>query len=626
MVVFKKMTLAAMMAVLMLLSLPSLAFQGSGASAQSVKSAGDGTVALINGKPITSSEFKERFELTVYPHKEIRSGVQAEKERFLFSLIAERLLADEGMKSGKFMSPEENQLRLEATQTYLRDALYRKEILSRVIVTDKQVMDGIKNAAYRYFIRVYYFPDSSRARAFHEECSHADPSKIDSLAAARHVPADTGHVVFGELVRTQEDAFWGKHTGYLTGPVRGQGPVVLIQVLSRQIDTEFSMLSLQEKEEKIRKIIRMRDEISATEKYVMSFLGSAIARAAPNLVTMLADSIASELRGQEPSSFPLYYNLTPGEIGDLLKKFRDQSDLPMVLIHWTDNSRKDISMSLGEVINSLLPAEFLAKSTSVTDVATGLRNTLRRVIEYSLLAGQADKLGLENSPEVRKNVGLIMRAYFASKMKEDLLDTVHLSRSDLENFMHEYNASGLKNIRLTFQEFNATTVGQAVSLYNSVSALDTMNEALRFAIMRHMDIDTVTANAFMLGSIGSLFARLSPGHIYGPVQNKSGYTLFRLLSKQSSISDTALTLAVDTTKMIALSAKRDSVLYHYVASLAAKSDVRIFLKALGKVEVEPMQMFTVRKIGFGGTINAVPGLAVCEDWTKAAPMREIIIP
>jgi hypothetical protein len=37
-------------------------------------------------------------------------------------------------------------------------------------------------------------------------------------------------------------------------------------------------------------------------------------------------------------------------------------------------------------------------------------------------------------------------------------------------------------------------------------------------------------------------------------------------------------------------------------------------------------MFTTRKIGFGGKVNAVPDLAVCEDWTRLALMKEIVNP
>ncbi len=612
-------------AVAVAMALSVVASPGS-SFAQNLKTAGSDTVALVDGKPITASEFRERFELTIYPNKGNKEGLQAEKERFLFSLIAERLLADEGMKSGEFMTPQENQLRQEATQTYLRDALYRKEILSKVSVTDKDIMEGIEKAVHRYFIRIYYFPDSSRAGLFYGECAHLIPARIDSVVSAQRVPTDTVHVVYSELVKPQEDVIWGRHSGFISRPVRGQGAFIVIRILAGQFDAEFSRLTPEEKVARVRKIIQTRREIAATQKYAMSVLGNVRATAIPALVRMLADSISYELKRQEPSRLALYYNLRAGEIEDLLRKFRDKEKLPMIWIRWMDSSRKARSMSVREVIDNLLPAEFLSKGTSRPDVATGLRNTIRRAIEYNILAKEAEKSNLENSDEVQKNVDLIMRAYFASQMREAVVDTVRLSQSDIDRFMREYNASDLKNTRLTLQEFHARTVDEALSVYNVVSTLDSMSETMRESIMCQMDVDTLSSNAFLLGTIGSMFSRLEPGQIYGPVRNRDGYVLYRLLSKETSIPDNALSLAVDTTKMIALNEKQDSVLYHYVASLASKSNLKIFLEALKKVEVEPIQMFTVRKIGFGGTINAVPGLAVMEEWTRVAPMEEIIIP
>ena len=50
--------------------------------------------------------------------------------------------------------------------------------------------------------------------------------------------------------------------------------------------------------------------------------------------------------------------------------------------------------------------------------------------------------------------------------------------------------------------------------------------------------------------------------------------------------------------------------------MAEKAKVKIFIEALKKVQVSPIQMFTVRNIGFGGRISAVPGLVPCEGWVK----------
>lgn len=594
--------------------------------AQGMQSAGNDTVALVDGKPITASEFKERFELTIYPNKGGKARLQIEKERFLFSLVAERLLSDEWIKSGKSVTPHEKELRLEATQTYLRDALYRKEVVNQLNVTDSDVMNGIEKALQKYFIRIYYFPDSSMAASFYNECARLGRARIDSVVSARRVPTDTVHVIYGELVKPQEDVIWGRHKGFMSKPVHARGVFAVIRILARQHDTDFSRLTPQEKEARVRDIIRTRREAAMTRKFAASVLGNVRATATSPLVAILADSISYELKRQEPSRSDMYYNLTTGEIGDLLQRFRNKEKLPVIRLRWTDNSRKETSMSLGEVIRNLRSAEFLSKGTSPKDVYAGLKDAFPRVMGYSILANEAERLGLEHSEEVQKNVNLIMTAYFASQMREAVADTVRVSRADIDRFIHEYNSSDMRDIRLTLQEFHARTIDEALSAYNVVNTLDSMGRAMRESIMHQMNVDTVTSNAFMLGEIGSIFSRLEPGRTYGPIRKHDSYTLYRLVSRVRSVPDTASPLPPDLAKTMALKEKQAGVLCRYVSSLASQSDVRIFLGTLKKVNVDPVQSFAVRQIGFGGTVSAAPPLDVCEDWTRYAPMNEIIVP
>ncbi len=188
------------------------------ALAQSPAAAND-TVALVNGKPITAADFEERFDLTIHPHKEDASAIQAEKERVLFSLIAEQLLADEGVNSGKFMTSEGSRLEDEATQTYLRDALYRKEIMSKVRVTREDVITAIKRAVYSYVVEVFRLFDTSSAYSFYRECSAMGSARLDSFVTIIRVSHDTLNVVYDELIEAQENTSWGRPDGLMSLPI-----------------------------------------------------------------------------------------------------------------------------------------------------------------------------------------------------------------------------------------------------------------------------------------------------------------------------------------------------------------------------------------------------------------------
>ena len=585
------------------------------------------TLALVNGRPITAADFKKRFELTIYPHKEIKVQLDAEKERFLFSLIAEQLLADDAIKQGKTLTPEANQLEHDAAGTYLRDALYRKEILSKVHVTDKDIVEGVRKATYKYVIDVYYFSDSLSAYAFYRQCLSFNSDQLDSFVTRNRIPQDTMTVGFGDLVSGEEDAFWSHAAGFLSKPINGKGQFAIIRAAKKELDIPFSYLSLQEKKEKIRKLLQRKREVAETERYIDSTFGHVIVQMRKDLMKMLVDYVSLVLKRQIPSQFDLYYNLTQPEIDTLLEMFTDQDSTPMITIQDAHNSQKVRTLTVGDVINRLIPSAFYCKDTSKPAVFSGLDVTLHHLVEYDLLAEQATKVGLENSREVRSNVDQIMGAYYAALMRNSVLDTVQLSQSDLDEFMQKYNASDLKDIFLTLQKFKTRTLDEAVDVYNAVSRLDSTDVHDQRIMLSGMNPDTVRSNAFLLGTIGSFFSQMEPGTIYGPIKKKEGgYTLYKLLSRTTSIPDTSLALAIDTTKMMALSNKQDQVLYRYVASLAAKGNVKVFIQAIKKVQVEPIQMFTVRYIGFGGRISAVPSLLPCEGWVKYVPQKNTIFP
>ncbi len=603
-----------------------LAVSANTALAQSRAVAAGDTVALVNGNPVTAADFEERFNLTIYPHKEDVSALQAEKERFLFSLIAEQLLADEGVKSGKFMTPEASRLEHEATQTFLRDALYRKEIMSKVDVSRQDVLGGIKRTMRKYAVDVYHFPDTSSAYSFYKECLSMRPARLDSFVTMIRVPHDTVNVMFGELMERQENAFWGKPVGFISTPVRGQNQFIVIRIIGSALNSSFAHLSTEEQEAKVRKDIRRRRETALAEDFMLRTLGDVKATVDHRLVGMLVDTLALVLKQQAPPTFYRYYNLSPHDVGELLRKFHAETDLPMISLRYSDRPGKDRTMSFGEVIRGLLPATFLCRDTTRAAVFSGLQFTLRHVIENELLAERAEEMGLQNTKEVRHDVNMIVRAYFATKMRDEITDTVELTRADMDAAIRDYKSSSLRNVRLTLQRFKTRTLDEAVDVFNRVRQLEAVSSSEARKAVRGLDVDTVTSDAYLIGEAGAFLSRFNPGQIYGPVKIGEGYTLYRLLSKKSGVPDTALAQAIDTARYIALKQKQDRVVNRYVASLAAKGDVKIFLDVLKRVNVVPIQMFTVRNIGFGGQINAVPGLPVCEDWTKLAPMREIIIP
>ena len=585
------------------------------------------TLAMVGGVPITASEFVKRFELAVYPHKGIRTQLDAEKERFLFSLIAEQLLANEAEKSGLSVTPESRRIEDEARDTFLRDALYREAILSKIKISDKKLLDGMRKARYKYLLDIYVFPDGSSAESFRNAVLGLAGSQIDSFVTRNRVPHDTMRVVFGELDASEEDSFWGRPVGFMTGAIRGEDRYAILRVANREDDLSFQNLSLEQKENAVRKTIETRMEVADTKRYVDGTFRDVRISTRRDLMSQLVDSISSVLSKHPPNRYNLYLSLYEDDVQALLRMFGSQDSVTMMSVDGLAGSTRVETIPLEDVIQGLVPSGFYCKDASRAAVFSGLDYTLRHFVEYHLLVKKAREAGLNESAEVRDNVDLIMKAYLAAQVRESVLDTVRLTRSDLDDYMQKYNSSELSRIMLTLLVVTAHSMDDAVRAFGIVSGDSGRIAAESVPSTNSIRIDTITTIAFAFGGVGAFFSQSEPGEMYGPVQDRDGgLKLYKLLSKISNVPDTSFAFAVDTTKMLALAQKREKIMNGYVASLASKGHVKVFIDALKKTEVEPLEMFTVRKIGFGGQMNAVPGLAVCEDWTRLAPMQSIVVP
>lgn len=64
------------------------------------------TIAKVGDKAITVRDFIERYELTVWRGKEKKTQVDKNKLEFLYSMIAEKLLAFKGLELGLDKDPE----------------------------------------------------------------------------------------------------------------------------------------------------------------------------------------------------------------------------------------------------------------------------------------------------------------------------------------------------------------------------------------------------------------------------------------------------------------------------------------------------------------------------------------
>ncbi len=571
----------------------------------SYTSAKPDTLAVVNGEPITGADFQNRFELSVYPGKDLYDNLYSVKRGFLKSMIAEKLLSNASLDN----STVENNLRKQMQRIFLRDALYRIEVLPKAKVSEEEIAKGIILSNYNYILDTYYFPDLASAKVFYNSVMHG--SSIYSLRDSMHVRHDTLEIGYGESNENIEDAFFGHEPGFVSKPTLTEDGFVIFKIVSRSFNKKFTAPSLADKTEMIKKIIKQRKEEKIGYDYLMSVMKGIKVEVNYKIFRPLIYTIKSFLdKHAPPSNYEPGYYLTNSEIFEIKEQY--SSKLNDALLRF-----KGGDITLNEALDQLPLSGFAPASQALPDITESLHSALRFIIQNHFLAERARKLGLQNSNEVKYNVQMFDDAYKAAKSVQDITDTVKINNRQITQFFEDHKDEVLKDVKLRLQIFKLENLDQAAEVLNKLNDI------------KHGAVDTsgaVWLYASQLSEIGAVLAEIPDGKVYGPLLIKGKYTIFRVLGKKSSLLKGAIKNSIQDAKNLLLAKKKHLVLNEYLARLAKEQKVKIFLNRLKNIKVTPVEMLTFRYIGFGGKIIAVPSLYPMEDWTKYYNKRGEVIP
>jgi hypothetical protein len=118
-------------------------------------------IASVGNEVITADEFKERYELTPQLNAGMHGGEESAKKEFLYSIIAERLWALEAESKGLNKSELITSTYKAIEKMYVRDALYREEILDKVNLSDPYLAEAFQRSAKILNLNYIFSNDSN---------------------------------------------------------------------------------------------------------------------------------------------------------------------------------------------------------------------------------------------------------------------------------------------------------------------------------------------------------------------------------------------------------------------------------------------------------------------------------
>jgi hypothetical protein len=140
-------------------------------------------IARAGNRFISEKEFLERYELLPAQYRNRQNNTEESKLYFLYSLIAEKLLAQEALDRRLDQDSVYEEASNDVRSKLARDRLYRNEISAKVRITEDEVRGALADAQRRLFLSYIYCEDSTVAEFIRMQlrrCREFDRFRIDT--------------------------------------------------------------------------------------------------------------------------------------------------------------------------------------------------------------------------------------------------------------------------------------------------------------------------------------------------------------------------------------------------------------------------------------------------------------
>jgi parvulin-like peptidyl-prolyl isomerase len=568
---------------------------------------------------ISEDEFVERFELLPGFGRHRKSQLEGSKLAFLYSLIAEKLLAQKaqawGMASDSLLEWAMN----ETTKLLARDELYREEILRRVSVSPQEIDEGISCAQVELLVEYIYFGRGADAGFVRSLIKSADDFHRLWIDSSYHAQRDTVTVVWGEADPGIEKAAYRLRRNEISPVITAGNGFYILRVKSARPNSFYLGMTPDVLRERVSTALRRRNERARLDEYIAEVLKDKIGFARPGPMGMLADALTAAYRDDDRDSLMF---LTPTRVQEVRRRCAGALRDTIAVAGTT-------SISVGEVLGRLVGKSFEVRRDALSSIPYRLNVEVKVIVQQELLAQEALRRHLDAAPEVRRAIEMWRESYLAVAVRDSLRRTVRVSDAETWAVM-KYRDTSVVVPQVQIRELKTNTMLEMQAALDDIDHGASLEEAVR----KWSSDSAAKANGGMSGffavterlPVGAIAGALEFGQRYGPLAAEGGQVYFEVLAKKSDSlqQDTAFSGRFARARQDAYAMKARRALTLFLAGAGKEMGFDVYADRLRMLQVSPIPMMTFRILGFGGKMPAVPFVDPQLDWLDVETPKEVV--
>lgn len=573
-----------------------------------------GVVAKVGDTFISEKEFLERFEMLPGLQRRREGRMGETKLELLYSLIAEKLLAQEARERTLHLDSIFRLSFEEVRKMLARDQLYREEVSGKVRIGSKELEQALAQAVKEILISFIYCDRQADAVFLRKQIKTSRDFDSIQIDTSFHAVRDTATVIWSDTNPDIERAAYSRKKGEVSSVIRaGTGYYILKVVWVKKSDF-YASLQPSVLRERVQEKIRERKEEARLGDFVASTLKNKVGYSHPVQLKALASALrkvfaAGQVEGKVA--------LTENSAAEVRRECR-------AMLEDTLSVAGDIVWTVGDIVDRLYATGFSVDSTTVKSIHHLLNGQLRVWVQQELLAQEALARGFDKYPAVRQQLEMWYDNFLAQSMRSYLKNQVRVTDAEVASFMQSQDtASAIPRVQI--REMKTATLDEMDQALNELQSGKRMEEVIaRWCSDPRLRERKGISDPFPISErypIGDLAWQMLEGERYGPIKDASGFLYFELLSKErrSEQTDTGYVGKKEKATKELLRQKDKRLVNVFLAQAGEARSYMVYQDRLSRIKVSSIPMMTFRVLGFGGRMFAVPFVDRQIDWLNIEP-------
>ncbi len=570
----------------------------------------DRVVARIGDDIIDSKEFKLRFEFT--PRISSSFDVDSQKTHFAYTLIAEKLWAKEAAA-----------LQLDTISSYryyisnlekmlVRDLLFKKEIESKINLSEEEINDVLNKKSYRLGLNFLY---SSSKREIDSLYSLLSTVSIDSLLTGRFEKLEQLEPVkltYGQMQNSIEDSLFNLNIDEYTKPVQTEIGWVIYYLKEKSDLKAIELGTLTEARMQAARNLLDRKKQKYMEEYLSQILSDKVVNVDVNLFKILSDTLISSLKNTYSNKELKTYYLYDDDVKKIIKTISEDSLNQNFIKFETD------PITFKEFLYYLSFTNFKASALDSSTVENSLSKVIRNYIRDEIITREGYKRGLHNSDEVFSELKMWRDNYLSQYLRNTYNKSAEVTEPELAHYISTLVDSTIATKFVSVTEVKLQELDHVREFLIKVESVSDVNQAvaeINFPGQLIIKTDSlVPLSSFQ--DLASIINNMTENEVYGPITRAEGYSIL-ILHEVEERELTAVEknkLQVDVHKEILYYKKLENILRNKTIELANKYDLNINREVLKSINVTDIPALIYRMYGFGGQTTAAPFTNLFYNW------------